>query len=171
MNLIMYRMIRRFLSAISQQTPYKQSKPSTGQEKSAVPSIPVKKAVVKAKPMKLDQDTVELLERLSLVDFSNAESVVRLEEAVNFASAILSVDTTGVEPMVTPLEDMPLKLRDDIAVQCSAQAILKNAKKTVEGYFVAPPGNIPLDVKADYGLQTTSARTSVNIDSTRPATG
>lgn len=117
-----------------------------------VPSEPLPKAVQASEAISLDQSTVELLERLSLVDFSNAEAVTRLEEAVKFASVIMNVDTTGVAPMVTPLENMPLRLRPDVPIECCAEGILKNAKVTEEGYFVAPPGNIPLDVKSDYGL-------------------
>lgn len=117
-----------------------------------VPSEPLPKAVQASEAITLDQSTVELLERLSLVDFSNAEAVTRLEEAVKFASVIMNVDTTGVAPMVTPLESMPLRLRPDVPIECCAEGILKNAKVTEEGYFVAPPGNIPLDVKSDYGL-------------------
>lgn len=129
--------------------------------KSAVPTSPVAKRVRETEPVKLDQGTVELLERLSLVDISNNEAVIRLQEAAQFASAIFAVDTTGVEPMVTPVEDIPLYLREDEPVECSAEDILKNAKKTVEGYFAAPPGNIPLDIKADYGLDNQCERDRV----------
>lgn len=117
-----------------------------------VPSEPLPKVLQTSEAITLDQSTVELLERLSLVDFSNTEAVTRLEEAVKFASVIMNVDTTGVAPMVTPLEDVPLRLRPDVPIECCAEEILKNAKVTEEGYFVAPPGNIPLDVKSDYGL-------------------
>ncbi|KAK8755051.1 hypothetical protein V5799_002247 [Amblyomma americanum] len=126
---------------------------------SVIPPEPLPKAARASETITLDQGTVDLLERLSLVDFSNAEAVTRLEEAVKFASVIMNVDTTGVAPMVTPLEDVPLRLRPDIPTECSAEDILKNAKVTEEGYFVAPPGNIPLDVKSDYGL-TESCETS-----------
>lgn len=125
-----------------------------------IPSEPVPKATQASETITLDQGTVDLLERLSLVDFSNAEAVTRLEEAVKFASVIMNVDTTGVAPMVTPLEDMTMRLRQDIPSECSAEDILKNAKLTEEGYFVAPPGNIPLDVKSNYGL-TEDGATSV----------
>lgn len=111
--------------------------------------------------IKLEQSTVELLERLSLVDFSNAEAVSRLEEAVKFASVIMNVDTTGVRPMVTPLEDTVLRLRDDVAEKCSSEDVLKNAAVTEEDYFVAPPGNIPLEPKAKYGLGDSNAGDSL----------
>lgn len=120
---------------------------------SVVPLVPLEaKPVQCTESVKLDQSSVELLERLSLVDFSNAEAVTRLEEAVKFASVIMTVDTTDVAPMVSPLEDMPLLLREDVAKECSSEDMLKNARKTEEGYFVAPPGNIPLEPKANYAL-------------------
>lgn len=125
-----------------------------------MPSEPLPKAPRCSEAISLDQSTVELLERLSLVDFSNAEAVTRLEEAVKFASVIMNVDTTGVAPMVTPLEDVPLRLRPDSPSMCCVDDVLKNAKKTEEGYFVSPPGNIPLDIKSDYGLAVNSEASS-----------
>lgn len=133
---------------------------SSGSVGAVVPSEPLPKAPRCSEAISLDQSTVELLERLSLVDFSNAEAVTRLEEAVKFASVIMNVDTTGVAPMVTPLEDVPLRLRPDIPSECCVDDILKNAKKTEEGYFVSPPGNIPLDIKSDYGLGMNSEASS-----------
>lgn len=47
--------------------------------------------------------------------------------------------------MFTVLEDENLYLREDKADHRDTQEdILKNAAITEEGYFVAPPGNIPL---------------------------
>ena len=56
-----------------------------------------------------------LLERLSLVDFSNIEGIRRLEDAIDFADPIRQVDTEGVEPMYSVLEDKveALRLRED----------------------------------------------------------
>ena len=56
-----------------------------------------------------------LLERLSLVDFSNVEGIRRLEDAIDFADPIRQVDTEGVEPMYSVLEDKveALRLRED----------------------------------------------------------
>ena len=45
------------------------------------------------------------LERLSLVDFGNKEGIDRLSSAVTFADKIDVVDTNGVEPMDTVLEE------------------------------------------------------------------
>ncbi|KAK9887682.1 hypothetical protein WA026_000004 [Henosepilachna vigintioctopunctata] len=56
-------------------------------------------------PVKIDQETVNLLERLSLVDCANERSLKLIENAVNFANAILSVNTEGIDPLVTVTED------------------------------------------------------------------
>ena len=50
-------------------------------------------------------DIVESLERLSLVNFANEAGLLKLRETVKFASAVTEVDTSGVEPLVTLLED------------------------------------------------------------------
>ena len=59
------------------------------------------------------------------------------------------MDTTGVEPMYTVLENECLHLRSDEIDQNlpSREDILSNAVLTEEDYFVAPPGNIPLSAK------------------------
>jgi aspartyl-tRNA(Asn)/glutamyl-tRNA(Gln) amidotransferase subunit C len=54
---------------------------------------------------KINQETIELLERLSLVDFANKKGIDRLEDAIRFADQIRVIDTTDVEPMITVLED------------------------------------------------------------------
>ncbi len=48
---------------------------------------------------------IEHLERLALVDFGNEAGIKRLEAAIRFADQIHLVDTEGVEPMDSVLED------------------------------------------------------------------
>ena len=50
-----------------------------------------------------------------MVDFSNVEGIRRLEDAIDFADPIRQVDTEGVEPMYSVLEDKveALRLRED----------------------------------------------------------
>lgn len=68
-----------------------------------------------------------------------------MEDAIEFGSRILNVNTDGVEPMYTVLEDENLYLRDDQpSTRNTQEKILSNAALSEEGYFVAPPGNIPL---------------------------
>lgn len=53
----------------------------------------------------MSPDLVDRLERLALVDFRNQEGVARLEKAIRFADQLHVVDTEGVEPMDSVLED------------------------------------------------------------------
>ncbi|KAM6111904.1 glutamyl-tRNA(Gln) amidotransferase subunit C, mitochondrial [Pterocles gutturalis] len=90
-------------------------------------------------------EVLDHLERLALVDFRDAEGVQRLQEAIQFADQLHEVNTDGVEPMDSVLEDRCLYLReDDVTEGNCTKELLKNAKEKVEEYFVAPPGNIPL---------------------------
>lgn len=94
----------------------------------------------------VDGQTVQLLERLSLVDLDSAEAHRTLEDSIEFASQILAIDTEGVEPLYTVLEGERLALREDVVSDGNIQEdVLKNARVTEEEYFVAPPGNIPLE--------------------------
>ncbi|XP_037684758.1 LOW QUALITY PROTEIN: glutamyl-tRNA(Gln) amidotransferase subunit C, mitochondrial-like [Choloepus didactylus] len=90
-------------------------------------------------------EVIEHLERLALVDFGSREAVMRLETAIAFADRLHAVDTDGVEPMESVLEDRCLYLRADNVVEGNcAEELLQNSQRVVEEYFVAPPGNISL---------------------------
>ncbi|XP_047470528.1 glutamyl-tRNA(Gln) amidotransferase subunit C, mitochondrial-like [Penaeus chinensis] len=92
---------------------------------------------------KVDLKLVQLLEKLSLVDFANKEGVARLEAAIDLADKLSVVDTDGVEPMITVLEDRSLPLADDeVTTGDMSEELLGCAVKTLEDYFVTPPGNI-----------------------------
>lgn len=141
-----FQQIKRFCS-------FKQSPKSVTPVKKLVPEKPF---VSKVNPQKLppktkiDANTIALLERLSLVDCANKEGIETLEAAIEFADQIQQVDTSGVEPLITVLEDIPLRLREDTVNEGNCkQEILKNATITEEDYFVAPPGNIPLEARED----------------------
>lgn len=75
---------------------------------SKIPPTPVVKPIEENKlppRTKIDKKTIDLLERLSLVDFANKKGIKRLEDAIRFADQIRVIDTTGVEPMISVLED------------------------------------------------------------------
>ncbi|KAL5016206.1 hypothetical protein ScPMuIL_005795 [Solemya velum] len=98
----------------------------------------------------LDKELINHLERLSLVEFNNVAGVERLAKAIESANQLYMVNTDGVEPLDSVLEDRNLYLRDDIVCEGNCRDdIMSNAVKTVEEYFVAPPGNIPLKKKDD----------------------
>lgn len=114
-----------------------------------VPTKPVESKVnLKLLPPKtqIDPTSIALLERLSLVDCANKQGIQILEDAIEFADQILQVNTTGVEPLITVLEDRPLKTREDIVTEGNIRDdILSNAGLVEEDYLVAPPGNIPIE--------------------------
>ncbi|XP_039627712.1 glutamyl-tRNA(Gln) amidotransferase subunit C, mitochondrial isoform X2 [Polypterus senegalus] len=115
---------------------------------SKVPPIPAWKPVGET-PLSLvysvSPDLVDRMERLALVDFGNHEGVVRLQCAITFAEQLHVVDTEGVEPMDSVLEDMQLYLRVDRVIEGNcAEVLLSLPTKIVEEFYVAPPGNIPL---------------------------
>jgi aspartyl/glutamyl-tRNA(Asn/Gln) amidotransferase C subunit len=83
---------------------------------SKIPAHPVK-VVVSEKNIKIDEATIESLERLSLVDFSNKEAICRLEEAIKFAQPLKNIKTDNVEPMYTVLDDFTLRLDEDVPVK------------------------------------------------------
>lgn len=94
---------------------------------------------------RIAREVVEHLERLALVDFGGPEAVARLERAVAFADRLRAVDTDGVQPLESVLEDRCLYLRSDNVVEGNcAEELLQNSHRVVEEYFVAPPGNISL---------------------------
>ncbi|CAG5923026.1 unnamed protein product [Menidia menidia] len=95
-------------------------------------------------PTKIPADLVDKLERLALVDFRTKQGLDCLEKAIRFADQLHVVDTSGVEPMDSVLEDRALYLRGDAPMEGNcAEELLQLSKNTVEEYFVAPPGNIP----------------------------
>lgn len=94
----------------------------------------------------INQQTVQLLERLSLVNLDSKEALKTLQDSIEFASRILPIDTNGVEPLYSVLEREKLALRTDTVDDGDRQPeILQNAALVEEEYFVAPPGNIPLE--------------------------
>uniref|UniRef100_A0A8U7NUA8 Uncharacterized protein n=1 Tax=Corvus moneduloides TaxID=1196302 RepID=A0A8U7NUA8_CORMO len=54
---------------------------------------------------KVSVEVLDHLEHLALVDFRDSEAVERLQKAVQFADQLREVNTDGVEPMDSVLED------------------------------------------------------------------
>ena len=54
---------------------------------------------------KIDKETIEHLERISLVDFGDERGIKIVEEAVRFADQLFLCNTDGVEPFTSLLED------------------------------------------------------------------
>ena len=86
------------------------------------------------------------------MDFANVRGIERLEEAIDLAERIVDVDTEGVEPLYSVLEDETLQLRPDVPAEISnnRKSLLKLAAVTEEDYYVAPQGNVPLSNYKQY---------------------
>lgn len=113
------------------------------------------------KKVVVDKNTLNLLERLSLVKCDTTKGTKVLEDSIAFADKILHINTDNVEPLYSVLEEENLHLRTDKVTQGNCQKdILKNASITEDDYFVAPPGNIPLqDIKAEEICELTKQAT------------
>lgn len=113
---------------------------------SKVPVEPIVPFAPPTQEIEIDSKTIQLLERLSLVDLNSKEALKTLKDSIQFADRIAHIDTTAIEPLYTILEDQDLQLREDLVTDGNIkEEILSNAKITEEDYFVAPPGNIPLE--------------------------
>ncbi|XP_069169446.1 glutamyl-tRNA(Gln) amidotransferase subunit C, mitochondrial [Procambarus clarkii] len=125
------------------------------QEKaSKVPQHPVNDSIneqVLPPKTQVDLQLVQLLEKLSLVDFANKEGLARLEAAISMADQLCVVNTEGVEPMITVLENRSLHLADDEVLSDNlSEELLACAKETLEDYFIVPPGNITYSEEKGY---------------------
>jgi aspartyl-tRNA(Asn)/glutamyl-tRNA(Gln) amidotransferase subunit C len=93
---------------------------------------------------------------LSLAEVSRIAHLARLELRADEAAAMLTqlngffsivermsaVDTSGVEPLYTPLsavQDVPLRLRDDVVTETDTRAANQRSAPLVEdGLFLVP---------------------------------
>lgn len=99
----------------------------------------------------VDLRLVQLLEKLSLVDFANEEGIKRLQAAISMADQLSEVDTTGVEPLITILEDRSLPLaEDEVMFGNQKDELLACAHTTLDDYYVVPPGNITYEEERGY---------------------
>ncbi|GLV46022.1 DNA polymerase gamma subunit 2 [Carabus blaptoides fortunei] len=57
------------------------------------------------------------------------------EDSITFADQIQQVDTTGVEPLITVLEDRPLETRKDIVTEVQLQTLMFVSPSTSSQYF------------------------------------
>jgi aspartyl-tRNA(Asn)/glutamyl-tRNA(Gln) amidotransferase subunit C len=91
--------------------------------------------------MSVDTRTVLRVAHLARIAVGEEEAA-RLEGELNailgFVEELQGVDVDGVEPM-TSVVAMQLKMRDDVVTAGGdAEAILKNAPASEDGYFLVP---------------------------------
>ncbi|KAF3850850.1 hypothetical protein F7725_012622 [Dissostichus mawsoni] len=86
-------------------------------------------------PVHIPADLVDQLERLALVDFRTKQGLACLEKAIRFADQLHAVDTSGVEPMDSVLEDRVNLL---VTTPAIIQVFLKNEKGVNTTYDIKP---------------------------------
>ena len=89
-----------------------------------------------------DVGRIAQLARLELRDDEAAAMLTQLNEFFDIVEKMRAVDTSGVEPLYTPLsaiEDVTLRLREDAATEPNQrEANMANAPARDEGLFLVP---------------------------------
>ncbi|KAI6207268.1 Glutamyl-tRNA(Gln) amidotransferase subunit C, mitochondrial [Aphelenchoides fujianensis] len=99
----------------------------------------------RAARFRLDAEMLTKLERLAGLRFRDQAEVDALREEIRLANRIFEVNTEGVEPLYSIVEErIDCPLREDEPVIPDQKAVFANAPAHVEGFFVSPPANIPL---------------------------
>ena len=91
--------------------------------------------------MSVDTDTVKRIARLARIAVTDDEAnslVGELNDILAWVEQLNEVDTQGVEPMTSVVEQS-IKMRDDVVTDGGyADRVLGNAPKAEDGYFVVP---------------------------------
>ncbi len=89
-----------------------------------------------------DVSRIAQLARLELRDDEQAAMLTQLNEFFAIVEKMRAVDTSGVEPLYTPLsaiEDVTLRLREDAVTEHDRrEANMANAPARDEGLFLVP---------------------------------
>jgi len=92
----------------------------------------------------LSKEMLTKLEQLSALRFKSLEEIESVEEDIRLAQKVFEVDTTGVEPLYSIVEETincPLR-NDDVTEDTSAKHALQNAPVVIEDFLVSPLANI-----------------------------
>ena len=91
--------------------------------------------------MAVDNNTVKqiaYLARLGVEDDKLEETQQEFNKILAWVEELGEVDTTGVEPMISPYEEN-IVLREDVVIEgTQSDKILANAPEKEFGYFVVP---------------------------------
>ena len=95
--------------------------------------------------MALTPHDVSRIAQLARLELPNSEQAAMLAQLNGFFSIVeqmSAVDTSGVEPLYTPLsavQEVSLRLRDDVVTECDERAQNQRSAPAVEdGLFLVP---------------------------------
>ncbi len=89
-----------------------------------------------------DAQRLAHLARLELQGAEQAQMLIHLNDFFSIVEQMSAVDTTGVEPLYTPLsavQEVGLRLRDDVVSETDQRALNQRSAPAVEdGLFLVP---------------------------------
>ncbi|MBI5646756.1 MAG: Asp-tRNA(Asn)/Glu-tRNA(Gln) amidotransferase subunit GatC [Ignavibacteriae bacterium] len=91
--------------------------------------------------MSVSREQFDHIARLARLSFSDAEAEAlgaQLNRIIEFVDALARVDTTDVEPFDIPTVDSASLRPDEAHAPLPADAALRNAPASAEGYFTVP---------------------------------
>lgn len=92
--------------------------------------------------MSIDREMVKrlgILSRLRIPEENMDEMVGELTKILGWVDQLKDVNTAGVLPMNSVVEDMKLRERDDVITDGNIRdEILANAPESMDGYFLVP---------------------------------
>ncbi|MBR5598921.1 MAG: Asp-tRNA(Asn)/Glu-tRNA(Gln) amidotransferase subunit GatC [Alphaproteobacteria bacterium] len=91
--------------------------------------------------MAIDNETVKqiaYLARLGVEPEKLEETQKEFNKILSWVEELGEVDTSGVEPMISPYEDSILLREDKVTEGCQSSKILSNAPAKEFGYFAVP---------------------------------
>lgn len=84
-------------------------------------------------------DKVAKLARLALNETESAEFTAQLKTALDRFQQIASINTEGVEPLITPTEIKDIWRKDEVHKELSPEEITANAPSRQGHLFSVPP--------------------------------
>ena len=103
--------------------------------------LPLREAVAIARPMSVSPEQVRHIAKLARIAMSDDELerlVPELNNILGWVEQLGEVDTDGVEPLATVI-DQKLRLRDDVVTEGNIRdEVLANAPQAQHGFFAVP---------------------------------
>lgn len=90
----------------------------------------------------IDQKTIQHIARLARLKVSPEEATIygdQLSKVLSHFEKISEIDTTGIEPLVTPTEIEIYLRTDEVKKENTAEEIVANAPEKAGNLFKVPP--------------------------------
>jgi len=91
--------------------------------------------------MKISKEQVEHVAKLARLEITDAEKDAfsqQLSAILSYVEQLNTVDTTGVEPTATVVQQANVFREDSLRPSLSVDKALSNAPESQDGYFIVP---------------------------------